>query len=199
MNMNDHININTEIKIDIENEVWKIIQGYEEEKYEISNFGRVRRWTRKNGSSFQILKEPILIKPNSNNKNGRLRIRLSKNDKSTIMLLYRLVALYFVENPNPNEFNDVDHIDRNENNNHYTNLRWCSRHLNCINTKLPKTNTSGIKGVYWYKATNKWRAAIKVHRKIKHGGYFENIEDAIQKRRELEQQYFDQNFYHNGQ
>ena len=38
--------------------------------------------------------------------------------------LHRIVAKAFVENPNPEVFNQVNHIDGNKENNHYSNLEW---------------------------------------------------------------------------
>lgn len=50
------------------------------------------------------------------------------NYKQIKRYIHQLVAETFVENPN--EYNEIDHIDRNKLNNHYTNLRWISRFEN---------------------------------------------------------------------
>ena len=49
--------------------------------------------------------------------------------------LHRLVALAWVFNPCPGEFNTVDHIDHDTQNNDATNLRWCTVQLNSIHRK----------------------------------------------------------------
>jgi len=38
----------------------------------------------------------------------------------------RLVGLYFVENTNQKEYNIINHIDGNKQNNNYKNLEWCN-------------------------------------------------------------------------
>lgn len=38
--------------------------------------------------------------------------------------LHRLIAQCFVDNPNPDVFDEVNHIDGNKNNNHADNLEW---------------------------------------------------------------------------
>ena len=42
----------------------------------------------------------------------------------------RLVALYFVENPNPLEYDIVNHIDGDKLNNNASNLEWCNISMN---------------------------------------------------------------------
>ena len=48
-------------------------------------------------------------------------------------LKHRVVALQFVENRKPGEYNIVDHADHDRTNNHISNLRWCSQGMNCKN------------------------------------------------------------------
>lgn len=50
--------------------------------------------------------------------------------------------------------------------------------LNSFNSKIGENNTSGIKGVSFYKKTGKWRAQIRVQGKNYYLGLFEKIEDA---------------------
>lgn len=39
--------------------------------------------------------------------------------------VHRVVAFMFVENPQPDKFNTVNHIDEDKVNNNHTNLEWC--------------------------------------------------------------------------
>lgn len=45
-------------------------------------------------------------------------------------------------------------------------------------TSAPSHNTSGIRGVSWYKRDGKWRAHIVIKQKQIHLGYFDSIEEA---------------------
>lgn len=56
---------------------------------------------------------------------------------------------------------EVDHIDNNKSNNRWANLRSATRSENRANTPRSRSNTSGLKGVSWFKTVNKWRAQIK--------------------------------------
>jgi HNH endonuclease len=59
---------------------------------------------------------------------------------------HQLVALAYIPNPDPERFTEIDHIDRNKFNNHYTNLRWVTRAENSANTAPHKGRaTKGIK------------------------------------------------------
>ncbi len=51
-----------------------------------------------------------------------------------------------------------------------------------MNSKKPKTNTSGVKGVSWHKIIKKWRAHIQVNGKELHLGYYDELEKATEAR-----------------
>jgi hypothetical protein len=55
----------------------------------------------------------------------------------------------------------IDHKDRNGLNNQKSNLRRINNKAgNSHNSCIPRNNTSGFKGVYFYKRGNKWKAQI---------------------------------------
>ena len=76
----------------------------------------------------------------------------------------------------------IDHIDRDRQNNHIDNLREVDDAGNRKNQKMNRTNTSGVTGVSWYKARGLWRAVIGG----KFLGYFEKKSDAITARLKAE-------------
>src|SRR5690606_16380357 len=84
----------------------------------------------------------------------------------------------------------VDHENRQRADNRWENLRPATDQENARNAKLSKRNTSGIKGVMWYRRHSKWVASIRVDRKLLHLGYFPTIEEAAIARRAAELQYF---------
>lgn len=84
----------------------------------------------------------------------------------------------------------VDHINRNKLDNRKSNLRLVTNQQNQYNTRLPRNNTSGFKGVYYNKDCDKWSAQITVNKKTINLGLFENKELAIQARLLAEKQYY---------
>jgi hypothetical protein len=80
----------------------------------------------------------------------------------------------------------VDHIDGDRRNNRWRNLREADQRLNARNSAMPRNNSSGHVGVYWFKERSKWFAAIKSGGKNKNLGYFDRIEDAIAARKAAE-------------
>jgi len=75
--------------------------------------------------------------------------------------------------------NMIDHIDRIKHHNWILNLRETSRQCNLRNTGNPKDNTSGVKGVYFCKKSNKWYAQIPKNKKQKVLGYYKDFDDAV--------------------
>lgn len=81
----------------------------------------------------------------------------------------------------------IDHINHNTLDNRKFNLRICTR---IENNRNKKNNTSGHVGVYWDKTKNKWTAQIMINYKTIFIGRYEDINDAIQARKEAEKKYF---------
>lgn len=59
----------------------------------------------------------------------------------------------------------ADHRDGNGLDNRRSNLRIATHSQNMWNTKVPKHNTSGMKGVSWDRVNEKWIAQIRVNKK----------------------------------
>lgn len=84
---------------------------------------------------------------------------------------------------------DVDHVNHNVADNRHSNLRICSHMQNLWNSNMPKTNTSGIKGVHFDKDRIKWVARLTCN-SIPHIKRFDSIEEAICQRKEWEQEFY---------
>ena len=69
---------------------------------------------------------------------------------------------------------DVDHINRNPLDNRRANLRLATRGQNNANRSTQRNNTSGFRGVGWWKTRGKWRAIIKVNGRTRTIGVFDD-------------------------
>ena len=110
-------------------EQWKTINGFE--NYQISNLGRLKRlehWTEKPNGKYKVMtKHHYSEKIKSTFKSGIQKryyytCIYDSTGKKKNVLVHRLVAEAFVDNPRG--LNEVDHIDRNPENNRADNLRW---------------------------------------------------------------------------
>jgi len=146
----------------MDKEVWRIskILGGE---YEVSNFGKVRNIINK-----RILKSHA----------GRGGYRHLSFRKYSCQQLSRLIAYEFVDNPY--NFTEVNHKDRNKNNNYFNNLEWVSPRENSTHRSLTsdKIYTSKYIGVSFDKFRNKWKSTIYINGKQKYLGRFDNEYDA---------------------
>lgn len=80
--------------------------------YSVSEHGDVR-----NDGTGRILKQRL-------DKGGYVVYSLSENGKVHTLRAHRLVAKYFLDKVKGKEF--VNHIDENKQNNHFSNLEWCT-------------------------------------------------------------------------
>jgi len=79
---------------------------------------------------------------------------------------------------NPSKGKQIDHKNHDTLNNQRSNLREASGTQNQGNQRLKTCNTSGFKGVSFYKDQNKWGARIQYLGKKKHLGIFNHKIDA---------------------
>lgn len=72
----------------------------------------------------------------------------------------------------------IDHVNRIRVDNRWDNLRSATPVQNNANAGLMKTNTSGRKGVTWFKRDSKWRAQISIDNWTRHIGYYDTLDEA---------------------
>lgn len=100
---------------------WRAIKDYED-LYMVSNTGLIK--------SLHWGKEKLLKQVIRNNNYPYYFVGLLKNGKRKYFAVHRLVAMMFI--PNPNNYEQVDHLDGNKLNNNVENLEWVT----------PKENTN---------------------------------------------------------
>lgn len=101
-------------------EEWRDIQGYEG-LYQVSDWGNVKSLKRPRVKKDRILKCSL-------DKDGYVRVDLSKDNKSKTKKVHKLVAIAFI--PNPDNLPVINHIDENKENNCVWNLEWCDVEYN---------------------------------------------------------------------
>lgn len=75
---------------------------------------------------------------------------------------------------------EIDHRNGERADNRLSNLRPVTRQQNNLNQSIYRSNTSGLKGVSFYKATGKWKAQIQVNGRKIGLGYYQTKEQAHQ-------------------
>ena len=73
---------------------------------------------------------------------------------------------------------EIDHIDRNKQNNHNTNLRWITPSNNTRNRGKFQNKSSRFQGVNYRKCCKKYIARVSINGKEKYFGRFDTEEEA---------------------
>lgn len=132
--------------------------------YSISNLGNIKN--NKKGN---------FLKPSIDGK-GYYVVRLYIDNKNAMTKkLHRLLGIHFL--PNPNNYLEIDHIDKNKLNNSLDNLRWCNRNINNRNRNVYSNNK--YKCITWSKKDNVFRVSITINSKSKYIGSYKMEEEAI--------------------
>lgn len=92
------------------------------------------------------------------------------NGKHLVIYMHRVI----LERMGHTDFQQVDHINHDKLDNRRCNLRSATNRQNKCNCGKHCDNTSGFKGVHWYKRDKKWHAQIKMGEKKIHLGYFDD-------------------------
>lgn len=124
-------------------------------------------------------------------ENGYRYVSVNKK----MYLAHRLIWLHvYGEFPD----SDIDHKNRNRDDNRIANLRLATRGQNNINSAKQKNNTSGFKGAYFDRRRNCWYAEIWVDNKKKFLGRFETATSAGAAYVEAAKRYFGEEFVGNA-
>lgn len=106
-------------------EIWKDIEGFEG-YYKVSNYGNVMSLKRTGATGG-------LIKPYEHTK-GYSKVSLWKGNKGKKMSIHRLVATAFI--PNPDNKPQTNHKNGVRDDNHVSNLEWCTNSENQIHRHI---------------------------------------------------------------
>jgi len=115
------------------------------------------------------------------NINGYIQIRIKRKRYFAHRVCW---AIYYNEQLSPEV--EIDHIFGIKNDNRISELRKATRSENAINMIKRSNNTSGHRGVSWFKNARCWRSFITIGGITKWLGYFKNKEDAIAARLKAE-------------
>lgn len=163
-------------------EIWKVYKETYNRNggrriYEVSNFGRIKR----NGE---------IIEPK---QNGYLGVGC--------VCIHRAVAELFI--PNPENKPQVDHIDTDIYNNHYTNLRWVTPKENMNNPLTKQHQKESLKGIVFSTEhiNNLKKSQIGKHDGEKNGMYGKHLSEETKRKQseKLKSIFKDRKWINNGE
>jgi len=127
--------------MDYANEIWKPCPDFEE-KYLISNYGRIKSI----GNYNTCKTNGLLNLYKKKSRNGYIQVRLFDNNRVKTVEVHSLVAKAFV--PNPYNLPMVNHKDEDKANNYYENLEWCDNKYNIRYSRAKAIDVYTKNGVF---------------------------------------------------
>ena len=121
------------------------------------------------------------------NSCGYLQVRFQRKNYQVHRIVWALI-----HGTDPSKFM-IDHINGDKTDNHPLNMRLCNGGQNQLNSKIPLSNTSGVKGVYLdpRPLARPWRSQYR-GKKL---GYFATKEEAVNALAIAVEQCADKRFY----
>jgi hypothetical protein len=150
-------------------EEWRTIKDFPD--YQVSNLGRVKSLVGRYGIEERILKGGYVGRKTEQYHAVTLYNETEKYQVKT----HKLVAEYFLENPN--SYPCIDHINRNRFDNRVENLRYVPYQINAINTTR-KPNKLNQQYIYPTKSGN-YIVNIRRFQKPIASKVFKTLEEAI--------------------
>lgn len=120
----------------MEIEIWKPVIGYEN-SYSVSNLGNIKSHDRESVKTYKgVVTGTVKVKginiKKMLNKSGYYCVDVIKKN----MLVHRLVAIHFIDNPDNKE--TVNHINGIKTDNRVCNLEWATRQENSKHASINK-------------------------------------------------------------
>jgi len=116
------------------------------------------------------------------NSQGYIRIKINRK-----LYMAHCLAWLYVYGKLP--IKEVDHENQIKNHNWIKNLREVTHQQNLQNIGNRKNNTTGFKGVCFYKSSNKWVSYIKIQGKSTFLGYYKTPELAADAYKKAQEKY----------
>ena len=151
--------------------------------HNLSHLGFKKYQIYKNGNIENIKTKKILKKNKNRNGYYTIRINNDSNIKKTLKI-HRLLGLCFIKNNNIKEKTEIDHIDRNKQNNKLSNLRWITHQQNCLNKNKYRNTKNYYRNIYYDEKRNNYRVQIRRKGKFILNQRVESLEEAIEVRDE---------------